>query len=64
VTYVLHYVSEDFPELGTWTIYAEEYASFEDEEPIPGSGRVVESGFASEGDADTRAVVLQKTANG
>lgn len=57
-SYTLHYASADGPGDATWSVYREQYASIEDEDPIDGSQEYV-STHADEVTALAVAVCLQ-----
>lgn len=58
--YTLHYTSADAPGPGsTWSVYAEDYASKDDAEPIPGTTRRVAT-YMTEAEADRQAERAQK----
>jgi hypothetical protein len=60
MTYTLHYWSADGPGPdATWSVYREQYANFEDDEPIDGTQEHV-SQHATEEEAQLEAIRLQR----
>jgi hypothetical protein len=57
--YVLHYTSDDGTPEGRWSVYREQYRTFEDEEPIDGTQEWVSS-WPTEDAADAEANRLQR----
>lgn len=61
--YVRYYVSEDYPNGGTWSVYSELYADAGDHDPIDGSQQVVISAMPDSLAAEAAAKALHMEAH-